>query len=208
MLLFAYVQYTPQNSDCIARITPPIDNLHQKSIIEPMENTPQTNTKSIIGFLVFLGVAAGAVALALGNKKNDAMTSTTEVGTSTPEATTLASSTESASSSTATSTPVLTAFKDGVYSATGTYKSPAGIEQINVSVTLEKDIVVETSYKGLAENARSIEYQEKFGSGYRAVVIGKNISTLQLSKVSGSSLTPAGFNDAIGKIRDEAARIQ
>lgn len=172
----------------------------------PMEKTP-TNTKSIIGFLVFLGVAAGAITLALSNKKEEEVpTMTRDENTATETATMTGTSTLEASS-TASSTAALTAFKNGTYSATGSYKSPAGIEQINISVTIENDIVTNTTYKGLAENSRSIEYQEKFGNGYREVVIGKNIATLQLSKVSGSSLTPVGFNDALGKIRDEAARI-
>jgi hypothetical protein len=36
------------------------------------------------------------------------------------------------------------------------------------------------------------------------MVVGKNISELQLTKVSGSSLTPQGFMDALEKIKAEA----
>ncbi len=171
-----------------------------------MDQTPNTNTKSIIGFLVFAGVAAGAVAFALSSKKDtdpvqtqdNKSNPTTSIATSTIEATT-----------TASSTPPLavTEYKNGTYSASGTYKSPAGIEIVNVSVVLENDIVTETSFKGMAENPKSIGFQEQFANGYRALVIGKNIDTIKLTKVSGSSLTPIGFNDALGKIRDEAERI-
>lgn len=173
-----------------------------------MENT-SSNKKSIIGFFAFLGVAAVAMALALTNKKDDEIQPVTlDENNASDTATIMSTSTVDASSTpSSTSTAALTAYKNGTYSATGSYKSPAGIEQINISVTIENDVITETTYKGLAENSRSIEFQEKFGNGYREAVIGRNISSLQLSKVSGSSLTPIGFNDALGKIRDEAARI-
>lgn len=171
-----------------------------------MENTPNTNTKSIIGFIIFLGVAVGAIALAMSNKKevetpvvtSEENSTSTITASTTVEATTTASSTEPTA---------LSEYKDGTYSATGSYKSPAGIEQINLSVEIENDIITNSTFKGLAENSRSIGYQEQFANGYRAQIIGKNIDTVKLSKVSGSSLTPIGFNDAMGKIKDEAERI-
>jgi len=35
-------------------------------------------------------------------------------------------------------------------------------------------------------------------------VIGKNIADVQLSRVSGSSLTPEGFNNALATIKSQA----
>lgn len=166
-----------------------------------MENTSNSNTKSIIGFLIFLGLAAGAVALALNGKK-DELPPVTQDENSTGAATTTITTTTTTGTSTA-----VTAFKNGTYSATGTYTSPAGKEQVNVSVVIENDIVTDATFKGLAENAISIKMQEQFAAGYRTQVIGKNISSLTLTKVSGSSLTPIGFNDALGKIKDDAQRI-
>jgi len=43
-----------------------------------------------------------------------------------------------------------------------------------------------------------------FISGYKPYVIGKNIDTISLDRVSGSSLTPAAFNEALGQIKTEA----
>lgn len=182
------------------------DNHVYQRIMGFMENTSNTNTKSIIGFIVFLGVAVGAIALAMSNKKEvetpvvtgDENSTSTITATSTAEATTTASSTEPTA---------LTEYKNGTFAATGTYKSPAGIEQVNISIEIENDIVVDSSFKGLAENSRSINFQEQFANGYRAQIIGKNIDSIALSKVSGSSLTPIGFNDALGKIKDEAERM-
>jgi hypothetical protein len=42
------------------------------------------------------------------------------------------------------------------------------------------------------------------GADYKQYVVGKKIDEVQLTKVSGSSLTPQGFNDALAKIKAEA----
>jgi hypothetical protein len=46
--------------------------------------------------------------------------------------------------------------------------------------------------------------QTDFAANYKTQVIGKKIEGLELSKISGSSLTPKGFNDALEKIRSQA----
>lgn len=96
-------------------------------------------------------------------------------------------------------------YKDGVYTALGQYNSPAGAEEIDVTLTLKKDIVTDANVVEKAVNPRSVYMQGQFTSGYKAYVIGQNIATLKLTKVSGSSLTPNGFNDAVAKIRTQAA---
>lgn len=171
-----------------------------------MENTPNTNTKSIIGFLIFLGIAAGAIALAMNSKKNG-VPSVTQDETPSSSASTTPTSTTTTDLMSSTTPTALTAFKNGTYSSTGVYTSPAGKEQVNVSVVLENDIITDVTFKGLAENPKSINMQEQFESGYKTQVVGKNIGTLKVTKVSGSSLTPIGFNDAIAKIKDEAEQI-
>lgn len=50
----------------------------------------------------------------------------------------------------------------------------------------------------------SAEFQEKFAYGIDALVVGKSIDELDVSKVSGSSLTSGGFNNAIDQIKSEA----
>ncbi len=44
----------------------------------------------------------------------------------------------------------------------------------------------------------------KFAGGISDVVVGKNINDIDVDKVSGSSLTSGGFNEAIEKIKQEA----
>lgn len=95
-------------------------------------------------------------------------------------------------------------YKDGTYTAEGDYFSPGGAESLGVTITLEDDVIVDASVKSNAFRPNSIHYQGLFISGYKSLVIGKNIDSVQLDKVSGSSLAPKGFNDALAKIKAEA----
>ncbi|MCF7865437.1 MAG: hypothetical protein K9M11_02955 [Candidatus Pacebacteria bacterium] len=95
-------------------------------------------------------------------------------------------------------------YKNGTYTAVGSYQSPAGIEQIKVSVTLQDDVITNTSAISMANDRKSERYVQKFIGGYSAQIIGKNIDSVHLNFVSGSSLTPIGFNDALSKIKVSA----
>lgn len=97
-----------------------------------------------------------------------------------------------------------TSFKDGSYTVDGLYNSPAGEESITVSVTLKNDHIADATVVGHAMAPRSKMMQNAFISGFKQLVVGKNITDVQLDKVSGSSLTPKGFNDAIAKIEVQA----
>jgi major membrane immunogen (membrane-anchored lipoprotein) len=95
-------------------------------------------------------------------------------------------------------------YKDGTYSATGEYRSPAGNDEIEVSLTLKDGIITDATFTGLAKMGKSKDFQAKFGEGYKAAVIGKPIDSLSLGVTNGSSLTPKGFMDAVAKIKAEA----
>ncbi|MES2213430.1 MAG: calcium-binding protein [Patescibacteria group bacterium] len=95
-------------------------------------------------------------------------------------------------------------FKDGSYSATGAYISPAGPETIKINVTLQGGVITAATVTPQAVVRESQEFQTKFTSGFKQYVIGKKITDVQLTKVSGSSLTPRGWNDAISKIEIQA----
>ena len=101
--------------------------------------------------------------------------------------------------------PVSTSkYKDGTYTADGTYESPGGTETVTVSLTIAKDIVTDTTFAGTSEEGISRRMMGVFASNYKPLVIGQNLSTLHLDKVSRSSLTPEGFNDAVAKIQAQA----
>jgi uncharacterized protein with FMN-binding domain len=95
-------------------------------------------------------------------------------------------------------------YKNGTYSAVGTYTSPEGQENITVSVTLKNGVIVATSATNGAHDGTSRRYQNMFIGGYQALVVGKSIDSVSLDRVSGSSLTPAGFNNALAQIKTQA----
>jgi uncharacterized protein with FMN-binding domain len=99
---------------------------------------------------------------------------------------------------------VIQSYKDGTYSSIGTYTSPAGKEEVGVSLTLRDNIITSVTFTPKATHEVSIKLQGMFSSGYKELVVGKDINTVKLDKVSGSSLTPKGFNDAIEKIKLQA----
>ncbi|HLZ14986.1 MAG TPA: hypothetical protein VKQ34_03255 [Candidatus Saccharimonadales bacterium] len=95
-------------------------------------------------------------------------------------------------------------YKDGTYSATGTYDSPGGTENIKVSVTLQNDVITATSAQNRANDPDGREFEDAFIMEYKQFVVGKDISSLQLDNVAGSSLTTQGFNDALDQIKAQA----
>lgn len=95
-------------------------------------------------------------------------------------------------------------YKDGTYSATGSYMSPGGEDQINVTLVIANDIVTGATVTPAAGDRVSSRYQQMFISGYQSQVIGKNIADINVTRVSGSSLTPEGFNDALAQIKTQA----
>lgn len=148
------------------------------------------------------GALLGVVALAGCGTQGapDAAPSTEAVPPATQEPTPAASSTageEPAAS---------TLYTDGTYTADGSYMTPdGGIEQIAVTITLDDDVVTAVEVTGDPQLRESVENQSKFIGGISDVVVGKKIDDLAVSKVAGSSLTSGGFNDALEKIKAEAA---
>jgi hypothetical protein len=96
------------------------------------------------------------------------------------------------------------AYKNGTYSATGAYASPAGKETVDVTITLADDVVTAATFKGNATNPGSVNNQGKFAAGFEKAVVGKKLSDIKLTVVNGSSLTPQGFMDALAQIKTEA----
>ncbi len=95
-------------------------------------------------------------------------------------------------------------YSDGEYSATGEYQSPGGAESIEVTVTLESNVVTEVTVTGNATAGNALRYQTEFEDGIAAEAVGVNIDQLAVDKVAGSSLTSDGFNDAIAQIKADA----
>lgn len=95
-------------------------------------------------------------------------------------------------------------YKDGTYTATGTYFIPEGSEQVTVTVMLKNGIIVDAQFVANTRNGDSREFQNAFAQGFKEKVIGKSIDSVSLTVVNGSSLTSKGFMDALGKIKTQA----
>jgi uncharacterized protein with FMN-binding domain len=167
--------------------------------MEPASNSRKRQLITTLAVLIM--VVAIVAAVTVTNKKDDDMVKTSDVTTSTPDTSTTPDTTTPDTTTTTTSPAT---YKDGTYTATGSYDSPGGNESITVTVTLANDIITSTSATSGANDTEAHEYQNEFISEYKSLVVGKDISSVHLSRVSGSSLTSQGFNSAIQKIESQA----
>ena len=96
-------------------------------------------------------------------------------------------------------------FKDGDYDATGEYSNPGGQSKVGVELTLADGKISDIKVTPEATNGTSKGFQAKFAGGIADEVVGKSLDELDVSKVSGSSLTSQGFNQAIDQIKADAS---
>lgn len=96
-------------------------------------------------------------------------------------------------------------YTDGSYTASADYQSPNGTESVEVTITLADDVVSAVQVVGSGDNPDSRRYQGMFIDNIASVVVGKEIDSLAVDKVAGSSLTSGGFNDAVEAIKADAA---
>jgi uncharacterized protein with FMN-binding domain len=126
------------------------------------------------------------------------------IATSSKHSNVMASGTSSGTATTTSSTNSNATYKNGTYNATGTYDSPGGQESIKLSLTLDNNVVTATSATAEANDPTATSYQDLFIGAYKTKVIGKKISSINLSNVSGSSLTSQGFDNALQQIEKQA----
>jgi uncharacterized protein with FMN-binding domain len=100
--------------------------------------------------------------------------------------------------------PASSTYRNGTYTATGDYVSPGGNEHITVTVTLSSDKITAASVAPQPATSTSRQYQGMFASNFKQFVVGKDADEVSLSRVSGSSLTSRGFNDALDQIKQQA----
>lgn len=155
----------------------------------------------VIAVIVLLTVAASA----LKKEENATASVPSDSNTVLTDTTTTAASDNTSQTTTPATTDVSgVAYKDGTYSSSDSYSSPGGTEDITVKITVASNKITAVSVTQKANNHESEEYQSDFQSGYKSKVVGKALSTLELSRVSGASLTTKGFNDALDAIRSQA----
>jgi uncharacterized protein with FMN-binding domain len=160
---------------------------------------------AIIAGLSLVGALAGCSTTA-AESETSTDTGTTDTTESTDTGTT--DTTESTDTGTTDTTETDTTggtYTDGEYSATADYQSPNGTETIDVTLSLEDGVITAVEVTGDGDNPNSKQYQSKFAGGIAAEVVGVSIDDISVDKVAGSSLTSAGFNDAVDEIKTDAA---
>ena len=159
---------------------------------------PKNNSKTvgiIVGIVIIIAVILATVLL--GRKSPSAEVPSQAAPATTDTTTTQIPPVDTTHASTSV-------YKDGTYSATGSYMSPGGPDKIAITLTLKNDVIADISATPMPGDSTSARYQNKFISGCKQYVIGQNIDSIHLTKVSGSSLTSAGFNDALAQIKVQA----
>lgn len=174
-----------------------------------------TNVKQMFISILTLGLAGGVVVESLlSTPTGTASTITTQATKElvTPTSTVTAAPTVPTTNApvpvvtTKTPAPIThtSPYADGTYNATSEYGTPESIESIGLTVTIKNGVVTDSSVALSGSEGRSRRYQSAFADGYKQFVIGKDISTLSLSRVSGASLTSMGFNAALAQIKSQA----
>lgn len=98
-----------------------------------------------------------------------------------------------------------TVYADGSYSRAGSYNTPAGTQQITVSLTVKDDVVTGVNIFGSSDNETTQQYIDLFAAGIPNIVNGVRLEDLDgVSAVNGSSLTGGAFNSALAQIKAAA----
>ena len=95
-------------------------------------------------------------------------------------------------------------YRNGTYSADGSFSTPGGTEKIGITLVIVNDVVTDTSAVNKSVDSTSRSYTNDFIANYKSKVVGKSLASLSLSKVSSASITPIGFNNAAQLIRSQA----
>ena len=155
-------------------------------------------------------VATAGVLAGCGSSDDDtesaASGSTAAESTAAGSSSSAASEESTASESTASDSAASgsSEYQDGTYEADGSYESPAGQESVGVSLTLADGKITAVEVTPKAEHPNSQKFQGEFKDGIASEVVGKSLDEIEVSKVSGSSLTSGGFNQAVETIKTEA----
>lgn len=97
-------------------------------------------------------------------------------------------------------------YKNGTYTAIGSYKTTEGIhESISVRTTLESGIIKNIVVAPLSNDAHERQMQATFAKDVSAYVIEEHIDNVPVfSAVNGGSFVPKGFERAIASIKAQA----
>lgn len=163
----------------------------------------QTRTKVIGLVVIVLLTTVGTVGAVAYN--NRPLSSQPTIASSTPSTTSGTGTSSTGTSTSSGTTSPSTTYKDGTYTANGSFYTPDGTEQIGVTVALASNKITNVSIdSSMIYSGTSVEYTSLFADGINQAVDGQNISNVQVGRISGASLTPIGFNNALETIKNDA----
>lgn len=164
-----------------------------------MTGRTTTAARTASAAAIALAAAAGLAACSGSAQGETAGTAASAVPSSS------ASSSDSGSGSSSSSSGTASSGASGTWTESGEYQTPGGQESVKVTLTAKDGVVSSVTVVGSGGSPNSQRYQAAFISGVSGEVVGKQLSTLQVGAVSGSSLTGNGFNAAVDKIKSDAA---
>jgi len=88
------------------------------------------------------------------------------------------------------------------YSAIVNYFPEGKNESISVSLTLNSSIITEVTTVHSKNDGKSRMYQTAFESEIQPHVVGKDINTLNITRIAGASFTTDAFLQAVQKIKN------
>lgn len=99
-----------------------------------------------------------------------------------------------------------TVYEDGTYTANGEYETDHGklIESLDVTLVVEDDVVQEMGIVGYIINNKSQRYHDRFEASIDRLIIGEELSEIDVDAVAGASDTTDGFMVAIKDIQVQA----
>jgi hypothetical protein len=80
---------------------------------------------------------------------------------------------------------------------TVSYRTPAGSDLVEFSVTVEAGVITAARAAVKAENDKSQRYQTGFAADVSSKVVGKKIADLDLSAIGWASLTTGAFDQFV-----------
>jgi uncharacterized protein with FMN-binding domain len=96
------------------------------------------------------------------------------------------------------------AYRDGSYTVRGVYGGAPSY--MTITLALADDAITDVTVEPMPENNdTSRGYQQRFAAAVPDEVIGKNLDDADVGIIAGASGCADGFNDALAKIRDQAA---
>ncbi len=89
----------------------------------------------------------------------------------------------------------------GTFTAASSYSTGRSIHELDVTLTLDNGVVTaaDIDYDGAGEPGTPI--LRSFNEAYETEVVGRDIDSIELSRVGGASWTSNAFNEAVDEIR-------